>query len=87
MVNEAYTQNPSASLPAVGCPTYFFLGRQDYQTNYLLGERYYQALKAPAKQLFRFEKSGHAVPFSEPILLQDDVLQLYRTAYAPYTGR
>jgi hypothetical protein len=34
---------------------------------------YFKQLKAPKKQLFLFEKSGHTIPFSEPALLQQDI--------------
>lgn len=66
--------NLMVSLPEIKCPVYFFVGRKDHQTNYLLSEQYYKQLKAPKKELFWFEKSRHIIPISEPALMQSDVI-------------
>jgi pimeloyl-ACP methyl ester carboxylesterase len=70
----ASNNNLMVSLPEIKCPVYFFVGRKDHQTNYLLSAQYYKELKAPKKELFWFEKSGHLIPKSEPGLLQNDVV-------------
>ena len=61
LFKEANFIDLTVSLPRVNCPIYFFIGRKDHQTNYLISERYYQQLKAPKKELFWFEKSGHLI--------------------------
>jgi pimeloyl-ACP methyl ester carboxylesterase len=74
LFDKAAANNLMVSLPQINCPVYFFVGRKDYQTNYSVSEKYYNKLRAPKKQLFWFEKSGHLIPFSEPVLLQKDVI-------------
>jgi len=74
LFKEANYINLSVSLPEVNCPVYFFVGRKDHQTNCLLSEKYYEQLKAPKKELFWFENSGHLIPVTEPELMQQDVI-------------
>lgn len=74
LFKEANYINLTLSLPKVNCPVYFFVGRNDHQTNYLISEKYYKQLAAPKKGLFWFEKSGHLIPVTEPELLQEDVI-------------
>lgn len=74
LFKEANYINLTVSLPRINCPVYFFVGRKDHQTNYLLSEKYYQQLKAPEKELFWFENSGHLIPVTEPVLMQKVVI-------------
>ncbi len=74
LFNEASPHNLIKELPAVQCPVYFFVGKNDQQTNHLISEAYFKVLKAPKKQLFLFEKSGHAIPYSEAGLFQQDII-------------
>jgi pimeloyl-ACP methyl ester carboxylesterase len=74
LFNEASKQNLTKELPEVQCPVYFFVGKNDEQTNHVIGEAYFKELKAPTKQLFLFEKSGHAVPYSESAAFQKDII-------------
>jgi pimeloyl-ACP methyl ester carboxylesterase len=74
LFDKAGANNLMVTLPRINCPVYFFVGRKDYQTNFMLSEKYYNEVKAPKKQLFWFEQSGHLIPFSEPALLQKDVI-------------
>lgn len=74
LFKEANYINLMVSMPKVNCPVYFFVGRNDHQTNYLISEKYYKQLVAPQKGLFWFEKSGHLIPVTEPTLLQEDVI-------------
>jgi len=60
--------------PALQCPVYFFVGRNDYQTNHDLTSAYYKQLKAKNKHFCWFEKSAHAVPFTEPDLFQQTII-------------
>jgi pimeloyl-ACP methyl ester carboxylesterase len=75
LFKEANFINLPVSLPKVNCPVYFFVGRKDHQTNYVLSESYYKQLAAPKKGLFWFEASGHLIPVTEPELLQDVVIK------------
>lgn len=74
LFKEANYINLTVSLPKVNCPVYFFVGRQDHQTNYAISEKYYKQLAAPKKDLFWFEKSGHLIPVTESQLMQELVI-------------
>lgn len=86
--NEASRDNLLESTPVLGCPLYIFAGRKDYQTNSALAEQYYLKVNAPKKGFFWFERSGHAVPSSEPERLQSIIIEtiLPATLIADYTG-
>jgi pimeloyl-ACP methyl ester carboxylesterase len=73
--NEAIGENHFKDLTKINCPVYFCVGRKDYQTNFSISEEYFDLLKAPKKNLFWFENSGHLIPNTEPELLQDIVIQ------------
>jgi len=73
--NEASKDNLIESTPALNCPVYFFVGRNDYQTNSYITETYYTRLTAPKKGLFWFERSAHSLPSSEPNLFQDILIE------------
>jgi pimeloyl-ACP methyl ester carboxylesterase len=77
--NEASKINFPKEVQSLQCPVYFFVGRNDYQTNHELTYSYYQQLKAKNKHFYWFERSAHTVPFTEPDLFQqiiiDTVLQ------------
>ena len=73
--NEAIGQDHFKDLPRVRCPIYFCAGRKDYQTNFSITGEYYEQLRAPKKQLFWFENSGHLIPNTEPDLLQNIIIQ------------
>lgn len=74
LINEAWEHNLKKELPAVNCPVYFFIGKNDEQTNHTISEEYYKLLKAPKKGIFLFENSGHSIPYSEPELFQQDMI-------------
>lgn len=71
--NEASKDNLFETLPEIGCPVYFFLGRKDYQTNSTIAEKYFLQLKAPRKELFWFN-TGHSIPSSDPQRLQELII-------------
>ena len=73
--NEASATNLFESHTEIDCPVYFFVGRKDFQTNASITEQYYKKLKAPKKELFWFERSGHSIPSKEPELLQRLILE------------
>lgn len=75
LFKEANFINLTVSLPKINCPVYFFVGRNDHQTNCAISEKYYKQLIAPKKGLFWFEKSGHLIPVTEPKLMQEVVIK------------
>lgn len=75
LFNEASQVNLIDEAPVIRCPVYFFTGRNDLQTNASLTEAYYKRLQAPLKALFWFKYSGHAVPTSEPALMQKLIIE------------
>jgi esterase/lipase len=82
LFQEAMNNNLMVTLPKINCPVYFFVGHKDYQTNFSVSQAYYNELKAPKKQLFWFEKSAHLVPFTEPVLMQQIIIdQILPQAY------
>ena len=72
--NEVFEMNFFKQFPELQCPVYFFVGRKDYLTNATVTEKYQRKLKAPRKQLFWFEKSGHDIPGTEPERMQDIII-------------
>ncbi|MBX2924350.1 MAG: alpha/beta hydrolase [Chitinophagaceae bacterium] len=47
-------------------PVFLICGKYDYNTPTDLAKRYFNKIKAPLKQFFIFENSGHLIPFEEP---------------------
>jgi pimeloyl-ACP methyl ester carboxylesterase len=72
--NEASEINFFTTAPQIECPVYFFVGRKDYQTHFKLTEDYYRLLKAPVKNFYWFENSGHNLTTSEPARLQEIII-------------
>lgn len=72
---EATKLNLNEKLPVVKCPVYFFVGKNDYQTNFSISEHYFSTLSAPLKQICWFEKSGHLIPDTEPLLMQNLIIE------------
>jgi pimeloyl-ACP methyl ester carboxylesterase len=56
---ELYRTDLFVQVPEVKIPVYFCLGRHDYEVPSSLSARYFEALKAPEKQLVWFESSSH----------------------------
>lgn len=75
MWKKSVTGNLFKSLPALKCPVYFIEGIGDQQKSHYIVEDYYKFLKAPKKELFWFEKSGHTVFNSEPEKLQQVIIE------------
>lgn len=47
-------------------PVYYIVGLSDFNTPFELTEKLYDHIDAPEKAIYRFEKSGHFIPFEEP---------------------
>jgi pimeloyl-ACP methyl ester carboxylesterase len=52
-------------VPEVQIPIFFLLGKHDYQVPFECSIVYFEHLKAPLKEIFLFEKSGHSPMFEE----------------------
>lgn len=72
--NKAISQNLLKELPKVKCPVYFIVGKKDFQTNYKIAEEYFKILKAPKKQIYEFENSGHSVLMEKPEEIQKIII-------------
>jgi len=73
--NEASRINLMESLPSINCPVYFFTGNEDYQTNYTITEKYYNALNAPKKNFYLFENTAHSLPSAKGDQLQKIIIE------------
>jgi pimeloyl-ACP methyl ester carboxylesterase len=67
------------TLPRVDLPVYFLHGSYDYTVSYPLAKGYFEALEAPIKGFYTFERSAHSPMFEEPErtvrILHEDVLR------------
>ena len=52
------------SVPELKVPVFFMEGRSDWESPYEVAERYFDAIKAPSKELIWFDRSAH-LPNSE----------------------
>jgi pimeloyl-ACP methyl ester carboxylesterase len=66
MADELIALDLSQSVPSVAVPVFFLLGRHDRHVEAKIAARYFESLRAPAKELIWFEGSAHNVPFEEP---------------------
>jgi pimeloyl-ACP methyl ester carboxylesterase len=82
--NEVMDIDLPKTLKKVDCAIYFLVGRNDIQTSTKITESYFQQLKAPKKELFLFEKSGHQIHKDEPEKFQDVIV---RTLNRPDVAR
>lgn len=73
--NEVMNINLPKTLPKVDCPIYFFVGKNDIQTSTPITQQYFQEVKAPKKDLFLFEKSGHQIHKDEPEKFQNMIIK------------
>ncbi|WP_055562809.1 alpha/beta fold hydrolase [Hymenobacter sp. AT01-02] len=62
--------------PTFQLPVYFVVGKYDHTTSAELAQQYFATIKAPKKQLFLFEHSGHAPSWQEPPLFRTRLLQI-----------
>lgn len=74
LFGEAANIDFTKKIRAIQCPIYFFVGRNDYQTNCELTYSYYQKIKAKNKHFYWFEKSAHPVVYTEPDLFQQTII-------------
>jgi len=61
------------SVPEIVVPVFFMEGRNDWEVPYEIAERYFDSLRAPAKELVWFDRSAH-LPNSEERDLFNEVM-------------
>lgn len=66
------------AVPALRVPVFFFLGRKDHWVPPETSAAYFQALRAPAKTLVWFERSGHQMFADEPEKFNASLLERVR---------
>ena len=67
---------------AIDVPLFFFLGRHDRHVDADLAAGYFEMLRAPKKVLHWFMRSAHNVPFDEPRLFNERVVQAIQSIEA-----
>ncbi|RPD40321.1 alpha/beta fold hydrolase [Chitinophaga barathri] len=77
--NEVMNIDLPKTLKKVDCPVYFFVGKNDIQTSTKITEGYFGELKAPKKDLFLFENSGHQIHQDEPEKFQQAIISILDT--------
>jgi len=56
---EEWAADLPREVPELKIPVYFFSGRYDYTVAYPLAKAYFEAIKAPVKGFYTFERSAH----------------------------
>lgn len=77
--NEVMNIDLPKTLKKVDCPICFFVGKNDIQTSTKITKDYFEKLKAPKKDLFLFENSGHQIHQDEPEKFQNTIIQILET--------
>ncbi len=73
--NDVMKIDLRSALQTVRCPVYFFVGQHDIQTSTRITRSYFDALVAPQKALYTFEKSGHQIHQDEPEKFQRLIIE------------
>lgn len=73
--NEVMNIDLPKTLKKVNCPIYFLVGKNDIQTLTSITKEYYEQVKAPKKDLFLFENSGHQIHKDEPENFQNTIVK------------
>ena len=60
-------------------PMYYILGGNDWQTPYILAEKYYEVVKAPNKKFFKIPNAGHMTMIDQPKLFFDVIKEIRDT--------
>jgi pimeloyl-ACP methyl ester carboxylesterase len=72
--NDVMNIDLPKTLKKVELPVYFLVGKNDIQTSTAITRRYFVDLKAPKKDLFLFEQSGHQIHQDEPEKFQNTII-------------
>lgn len=79
---EVSKLNLVEAVPALQMPVFFFLGRRDHWVPPDTSVAYFEALRAPSKQLVWFDQSGHEEFADEPARFNAAMAELVRPALA-----
>lgn len=82
LFNEACQENLFESTKKINCPVYFIIGQNDYQTNSILTQKYFDILQAPQKELYSIENAGHLIPFENGIEFQNAIKEYILSSIA-----
>ena len=63
---RCWTVDLADRVTELALPAYFFHGVHDYTVNYQLAKDYVEALKAPLKGFYTFDRSAHSPIMEEP---------------------
>lgn len=72
--NEVMRIDLPVTLKKVDLPIYFFVGQNDIQTSTRITRKYFEDVKAPRKELYLFEHSGHQIHKDEPEKFQSSII-------------
>ncbi len=70
------SENIFSEITSYQLPVYFFVGRSDYTTPFILIEEYYHKINAQKKELVYFEESAHFPFFEEPEKFCSEIIRL-----------
>jgi pimeloyl-ACP methyl ester carboxylesterase len=73
--NEVMDIDLPRTLKKVDVPIYFLVGKNDIQTSTSITRAYFEELKAPKKDLFMFENSGHQIHQDEAEKFQTIIIK------------
>jgi pimeloyl-ACP methyl ester carboxylesterase len=76
LFNEGSKTNFEEFAPTLFCPVYFLIGRNDYQTHFLLAESYFNKVNCPKKELYWFEHSAHSPHLTETTKFQKILIDI-----------
>ncbi len=76
MGDEIMGVNLLQEIPELHVPVFFFTGRYDYTTPFVLVEQFYASLHAPCKKLIWFEHSAHMPHMEEPDKFQRELIAI-----------
>jgi pimeloyl-ACP methyl ester carboxylesterase len=82
---EASKVDYAETVPAIHCPIYFFISKNDFVANYLVAENYFNSLHANQKQIIWFEQSTHEIPTDEPKKFGEELINIVRQMDAAKT--
>jgi len=86
LFNEACQENLFESTKRIDCPVYFIVGQNDYQTNPMLTQKYYDILQAPEKEIYAIENAGHLIPFENRNKFQIAIKEYFLSTIARNTN-
>lgn len=59
-------------------PVYYILGENDWQTLYILAEKYFAGISAPRRRNYLLKNAGHMAMLDQPVLFFKALLDIYR---------